>query len=124
MVTEITDERMGEKVKIEPGMRVEIRTKDGEIHLGTISNIEKEPKVTPYAFSWEEVEERGWEARRWEVAVAATQGILSNQKLYDEIVEQWSDDEDLPCWEAVAHESLMFAHALVDAFKKEERCCK
>lgn len=124
MVTEIIGKGMGEKVKIESGMRAEIRTADGKIHSGTISNIVEEPEVTPYTFSWEDVEEKGWEARRWEVAVAAMQGILSNQKLYDEIVEQWSDDEDLPCWEAVAHESLMFAHALVDAFKKEERCCK
>lgn len=109
---------MGEKVKIEPGMRVEIHTPDGKIHSGTIRNIEEEPEVTPYTFSWEEVEEKGWETRRWEAAVAAMQGILSNQKLYDEVVEQWSDDEDLPCWKSVAHESLMFADALVKKFKE------
>lgn len=74
------------------------------------------------AFSGElkQVEDADIQWRRWEAAVAAMQGILSNQKLYDEIAEQWSDNEDLPCWEAVARESLMFADALVKEFKKEK----
>ena len=97
---------MGEKVKIEPGMRVEIHTKDGGIHLGTISNIEKEPKVTPYAFSWEEVEEKGWGARRWEAAVAAMQGLLTHKQMTVEDIAEYS---------------FRLADAMVKKFKEGER---
>lgn len=99
---------MGEKVKIEPGMRVEIHTPDGKIHSGTIRNIEEEPEVTPYAFSWEEVEEKGWEARRWEAAVAAMQGLLAHKEM----------DIDV---EDIAEYSFRLADALVKKFKEKEK---
>jgi hypothetical protein len=104
---------MGEKVNIGLGDKV---------YVGNLeSTLESE-----LVFSGElkQVEDADVQWRRWEAAVAAMQGILSNQKLYYEIVEQWSDDEDLPCWEAVAYESIVFADALVKEFKKEKRCCK
>ena len=99
---------MGEKVNIGLGDKVFV----GDLGQGLDWNV---------SFSGElkQVEDADAQWRRWEAAVAAMQGILSNQKLYDEIVEQWSDNEDLPCWEAVAHESLMYADALVKEFKKE-----
>lgn len=97
---------MGEKVKIESGMRAEIRAENGEIYSSTISNIEKEPEVTPYAFSWEEVEEKGWEARRWEAAVAAMQGLLAG---------------GARGVNSVTYNALMYADALVEEFKKERK---
>jgi hypothetical protein len=97
--------------------------KDYKIFVGEFEPTKSDWGV---AFSGElkQVEDADVQWRRWEAAVAAMQGILSNQKLYYEIVEQWSDDEDLPCWEAVAYESIVFADALVKEFKKEKRCCK
>lgn len=100
---------MGDKVKIEPGMRAEIHTVDGKVCLGTISNIVEEPEVTPYAFSWKEVQEKGWEARRWEVAVAAMQGLLAG---------------GVRGINSVTYNALMYADALVGEFKKERRCCE
>jgi hypothetical protein len=98
-----------------------------KVYVGTLEAKEGERgEETSFSLSGElkQVEDADIQWRRWEAAVAAMQGILSNQKLYDEIVEQWSDDEDLPCWEAVAHESLVFADTLVKEFKKEKRCYK
>ena len=100
---------MKEKVKIESGMRAEIRTADGKIHSGTISNIVEEPEVTPYTFSWEEVKEKGWEARRWEAAVAAMQGLLAG---------------GARGVNSVTYNALMYADALVEEFKKERKCCE
>ena len=97
---------MGEKVKIEPGMRVEIRTNDGKVCLGTIRNIEKEPEVTLYTFSWEEVQEKNWESRKWEAAVAAMQGLLAG---------------GVRGVNSVTYNALMYADALVEEFKKERR---
>ena len=101
---------MGEKVKIEPGMRVEIRTNDSKVCLGTIRNIEEEPKVTPYAFSWEEVEEKGWGARRWEAAVAAMQGLLAHKVTLD----RWTAED-------IVDYSFSLADAMVKKFKEGER---
>lgn len=95
---------MGEKVKIESGMRVEIHTVDGKVCLGTVRSIVEEPEVTPYAFSWEEVKEKGWEARRWEAAVAAMQGLLAG---------------GARGVNTVTYNALMYADALVEEFKKE-----
>ena len=100
---------MGERVKIEPGMRVEIRTVDGKVCLGTIRSIVEEPEVTPYTFSWEEVKENGRESRRWEAAVAAMQGLLAGGAKGVTFV---------------AYNALMYADALVEEFKKERRCCE
>lgn len=102
---------MDEKVNIGLGDKV---------YVGSLV-AKKEKKSFSLSGELKQVEDADVQWRRWEAAVAAMQGILSNQKLYDEIVEQWSDDEDLPCWEAVAHESFMFAHALVEEFKKEKK---
>ena len=101
--------RMGEKVKIKSGMRAEIRTEDGKIHSGIIRNIEEAPEVTPYAFSWEEVQEKGWEARRWEAAVAAMQGLLAG---------------GARGVNSVTSNAFMYADALAKKFKEEEACCK
>lgn len=93
-------------MKIEPGMRVEIRTDDGKVCLGTIRNIEEEPEVTPYTFSWEDVQEKGWESRKWEAAVAAMQGLLAG---------------GARGVNSVTYNALMYADALVEEFKKEKR---
>lgn len=95
---------MKEKVKIESGMRAEIRTADGKIFSGTISNIVEEPEVTPYTFSWEDVQEKGWESRRWEAAVAAMQGLLARREM---------GVED------IAEHSFRLANALVRKFKEK-----
>lgn len=100
---------MGKKLIIEPGMRTEIRAENGEIYSGTIRSIVKEPEVTPYTFSWEEVQEKGWEARRWEAAVAAMQGLLTG---------------GMRGVNSVTYNALMYADALVEEFKKERKCCK
>lgn len=99
---------MGEKVKIEPGMRVEIRTNDGKVCLGTIRDIEEEPEVTPYTFSWEEVQEKNWESRKWEAAVAAMQRLLARK----ETLDRWTVED-------IAYYSFSLADALVKKFKKE-----
>lgn len=75
---------------------------------GTISNIVEEPEVTPYTFSWEEVKEKGWEARRWEAAVAAMQGLLTHKMTLD----SWTAEN-------VADYSFKLADALVEKFKEE-----
>lgn len=90
-------------------MRVEIRTPDGKIHSGTIRNIEEEPEVTPYTFSWEEVQEKGWESRHWEVAVAATQSLLT----HEETLYRWTVED-------IAEYSFKLANALVKKFKEEK----
>lgn len=95
---------MKEKVKIESGMRAEIRTADGKIHSGTISNIVEEPEVTPYTFSWEEVQEKNWESRKWEAAVAAMQGLLAG---------------GARGVNSIIYNALLYADALVEVFKKE-----
>lgn len=101
---------MKEKVKIESGMRAEIHTADGKIHSGTISNIVEEPEVTPYAFSWEEVQEKGWEARKWEVAVAVMQRLLARK----ETLDSWAVED-------IADYSFSLADALVKEFKKDRK---
>lgn len=100
---------MGEKVKIEPGMRAEIRTDDGRVLSGTVGSIVEEPQFTPYAFSWEEVTEKGWEARRWEAAVAAMQGLLAHKETFNRLTV-----------EGIVDYSFRLADALVRRFKEDK----
>lgn len=98
---------MEKRTRIESGMRAEIRAENGEIYSGTINNIEKELEVTPHTISWEEVQEKGWESRKWEAAVAAMQGMLA-----DGVREA----------NTVTCKALMYADALVKKFREEEEC--
>ena len=90
---------MKEKVKIESGMRAEIRTEDGKIYIGEVT------EVTPC----ECVLEEDWQSRKWEAAVAAMQGLLAG---------------GVSGVNSVTYSALMYADAMVKKFKEEEACCK
>ena len=100
---------MKEKVKIESGMRAEIHTADRKVVSGTIRNIEEEPEVTPYTFSWEEIQEKNWESRKWEAAVAAMQGLLAHKETFNRLTV-----------EGIVDYSFRLADAMVKKFKEDE----
>lgn len=101
VVTEVQGGKgMKEKVKIESGTQAEIRTTDGKVHSGTIRNIEEESEV---------VQEKGWESRKWEAAVAAMQGLLAHKETFNRLTV-----------EGIVDYSFRLADALVKRFKEDK----
>lgn len=56
-----------------------------------------------------------WQQVRIQAAIAAMQGIISNEKRHDETIRSW---DDLDFFEAVAKDARIYADNLVEELKR------